>query len=126
MLLDTHIYLWLLLTPEKLTAREQRAMDGAPLLHVSTVSLWEIATLHRLGRIEAPLEELVRVPLPLLELSVTATHCLEYASLPLHHRDPFDRMLLAQARVERVPLLTRDESFRAYELKGRQTVLYAG
>jgi PIN domain nuclease of toxin-antitoxin system len=80
---------------------------------VSVVTSWEIATLMRLGRI-ANDDKLLDLPAGFDLLPVQPEHCREYAKLQQIHRDPFDRMLIAQAKTERIPLITRDRSIALY------------
>jgi len=113
LLLDTHILLWSRTEPETLSAGERRAIEDAQVRYVSCVTLWEFAILIGLGRIEAN-ERLLEVPEGYELLPVSPEHCKALAKLPRHHRDPFDRMLVAQAQSENVPLLTRDRAMTAY------------
>jgi len=112
-LLDTHIALWTRAEPERLTLGERRIIDTATIRYISVASLWEFSTLIGLGRIEAN-ERLFDVPGGYDLLSISPAHCRALATLPRHHRDPFDRMLVAQALTEGVPLLTRDRLLAAY------------
>jgi PIN domain nuclease of toxin-antitoxin system len=84
---------------------------------VSAVSLWEIAFLMALDRIARD-ERLLAVPYGFDLLPVLPDHCKALVTLPRRHRDPFDRMLIAQARAERLPLLTRDRAIIAYGTAG--------
>ena len=113
LLVDTHILLWLRTEPEVLTVGERRTIEGAQRRYVSAATLWEFAILIGLGRIE-PREGLLEVPDGYELLPITPAHCKAVAKLPRHHRDPFDRMLVAQAQAEHVPLLTRDRRVSAY------------
>lgn len=112
-LVDTHILLWLRTDPEVLTPGELHTIDAAQIRYVSAITLWEFAILIGLGRIEAN-ERLLEVPEGYELLPIAPAHCKVFASLPRHHRDPFDRMLIAQAQSEQVPLLTRDRAVAAY------------
>jgi PIN domain nuclease of toxin-antitoxin system len=112
-LVDTHILLWMRIGPETLTAGELRTIESAQIRYVSCVTLWEFGILIGLGRIEAN-ERLLDVPEGYDLLPVSPGHCKVFARLPRHHRDPFDRMLIAQAQSEQVPLLTRDRVMTAY------------
>ena len=113
LLVDTHIFLWLRTTPAVLTAGERTLLDEAGSLFVSIVTIWEIAILMTLSRIGRN-ETLLRVPNGFELLPLQLEHCREVIDLPRHHRDPFDRMLIAQARFEKLPLLTRDRAIANY------------
>lgn len=116
-LVDTHVALWWLADDKRLspTSRETIAVPtNEPF--VSAASLWEIAIKRRLGKLQAPAE----LPDILLEegfgmLPISAVHTWAVQDLPLHHRDPFDRLLVAQATVEALPIVTADPDFSAYE-----------
>jgi PIN domain nuclease of toxin-antitoxin system len=112
-LLDTHIFVWARLRPHRLTAGEIRTLEEARIRYVSAVNLWEIAILQGLQRIESE-PALLEVPAEFDLLPVRPEHCRALLGLQPHHRDPFDRMLIAQAQSERVPLLTRDRTMTAY------------
>ncbi len=112
-LVDTHILLWSRTDPEELTDGERRVIEMAPLRYVSCVTLWEFGILVGLRRIEAR-EGLFSVPEGYELLPISPAHCETYAALPRHHRDPFDRMLIAQAQYEQVTLLTRDRAMLGY------------
>ncbi len=112
-LVDTHYILWQRIKPAQLSREEQGAIDDATVRYISIVSIWEIALLQGLGQLPAdPL--LLDVPPGFDLLRLQLRHCKAYGALPLLHRDPFDRMLIAQAESEHVPLLTRDQTMRAY------------
>ena len=120
LLLDTHVALWVLVSPELLSNRVldliAAAEDG---VHVSAVSVWEIAIKHALGKPGAP-------PFSGTEaigyfrqggfalLNITPEHAAAVETLPLLHRDPFDRLLVAQAMSEPLRLVTRDAKVAAY------------
>jgi PIN domain nuclease of toxin-antitoxin system len=90
--------------------------DTTPL--VSAVNVWEVAIKRRLGKLEAPgdlLAQLERAAVELLPIS--ARHADLAGSLPMHHRDPFDRLLIAQASIERIPLASEDADVRRYEVE---------
>lgn len=101
------------MSPEKLTAGEQKILRSAELIYISAASLWEIGILIAGRRIPRD-EQMFQVPEGLELLPILPDHCREFATLPQHHGDPFDRMLVAQAQSERVPLLTRDRVIAAY------------
>ena len=117
-LLDTHTLLWALMAPEKIPrGTTELLLDSSNTLFVSVVSNWEVAIKESLGRLAPPrdLDETIIAsgftPIPL-----TAAHCLAYGRLPLfpEHRDPFDRMLVVQARMEQAVLVSRDEKLDLY------------
>jgi PIN domain nuclease of toxin-antitoxin system len=120
-LLDTHVLLWWLGAPDRLSAEQRSAVEGAgperPLL-VSGISLWEIAMLAELGRIELemPLRDWLEAATaaPLVQLTaITPAIAAEVAALPASfHRDPADRMLVATARVLQATLVTSDRRIR--------------
>jgi PIN domain nuclease of toxin-antitoxin system len=91
-------------------------MQGADQVYVSAASIWEIAIKARLGRIDAEVDALVQAvdASGFLELPVRAMHAAGVAKLPLHHTDPFDRLLIAQAIAEPLKLLTVDATLARY------------
>jgi PIN domain nuclease of toxin-antitoxin system len=112
-LVDTHVILWQRTRPHLLTRVERDFLDNAALRYISVVSLWEIAILRGIGRVPAD-DQLLEVPQGYDLLPLAVGHCRAYAHLPLVHRDPFDRMLIAQAQSAGIPLLTRDRAIHAY------------
>jgi PIN domain nuclease of toxin-antitoxin system len=112
-LVDTHIFLWARSDPEKLRAQERHEFDTATIRYISVASIWEMAILMSLGRINGD-PALLDLPSACQLLPVRSDHCKVLIALPRLHRDPFDRMLVAQAQVENMPLLTRDAAIRAY------------
>jgi PIN domain nuclease of toxin-antitoxin system len=122
-LLDTHCWLWWVVDPDRLSASAQAAIanaDNAILL--SAVSSWEIAIKHSIGKLALPEPPEQFVPKRLARdgissLPIEHSHALRVAALPYHHHDPFDRLLIAQAQVERIALMTVDPQFRPYEVK---------
>ncbi len=116
LLLDTHIFLWVVAGNSALKSPARRIIEGADKVYVSAASLWEIAIKSRLGRIDAEVDELIAAidASGLLELPVRAVHAAGVAKLPLHHTDPFDRLLIAQAIAEPLRLLTADAMLARY------------
>ena len=117
LLLDTHILLWWLSDDAALPDRADALIaDPTNEVFVSPLSLWEIAIKARLGRITADVAEIRTAALAsgFTELPVTLEHAVAVADLPDHHRDPFDRALIAQARVEPLRLITHDQIVAAY------------
>ena len=114
-LLDTHLLLWALSSPAKLPAATRRQIESAEVF-VSAASIWEISIKCAIGKLEAdPAEILAGVePAGFDLLPVTGEHAVKVARLPPLHRDPFDRMLVAQASTEPMILLTDDAELRGY------------
>jgi PIN domain nuclease of toxin-antitoxin system len=117
LLLDTHVFLWWRGMPDKLLAEARTAIAGAEIVFVSAASAWEAAIKSSLGRLEipGPMEEGV-VDSGFEKLPITFTHVERTAKLPLNHRDPFDRLLVAQAQAEGLQLVTRDRAMEPYEV----------
>lgn len=122
-LLDTHAWLWMIDAPERLTASSRDLLASAEHeVFLSAASVWELAIKHSSGRFVLPGPPAVVVPALVARsrvtpLPVSQTHALRVANLPVHHRDPFDRLLIAQAQVEHMPLLTTDRAFAAYDVE---------
>ena len=116
LLLDTHALLALLSSDYPLSPQADEAMERADTqLLVSVVSVWEIAIKRAIGKLEAPEDLLARIDETETEmLTITARHANATGELPLHHGDPFDRLLIAQAKLEGCAILTRDRAFAAY------------
>jgi PIN domain nuclease of toxin-antitoxin system len=114
-LLDTHVLLWALAAPAKLPAAARKLIETAEVF-VSAASIWEISIKSALGKVEAdPHEVLAAVtPAGFSLLPIIGEHAAKVRELPLLHKDPFDRMLVAQALVEPMILLSNDEALRAY------------
>lgn len=117
LLLDTHVLLWALDDDPSLSPAARAAIiDGHNLVFVSAVTAWELTIKKALGKLRAPtdeyLQELQRHRFT--PLDITAEHVLAVERLPPHHADPFDRMLVAQAQVEKLTLVTRDERLLSY------------
>jgi PIN domain nuclease of toxin-antitoxin system len=117
LLLDTHIVLWWLADDPELSEEIKDRLDREPDARVSAATIWEIAIKQALGKITAPadLPERVRDS-GFRELPVDFAHAIAAGRLPPIHRDPFDRMLVAQARCEGLTLVTRDAYCQQYEV----------
>jgi PIN domain nuclease of toxin-antitoxin system len=116
LLLDTHALLWWLEDSKSLKGPAREAiMDAGNLVFVSAATVWEIRIKHALGKLSLPpdFREVLRAQ-PFLFLDITAEHAHAVGELPGHHRDPFDRMLVAQARIERLTLVSHDTRFASY------------
>jgi PIN domain nuclease of toxin-antitoxin system len=118
-LLDTHVALWLLAAHPLANGVEQRLADPANDLRLSIASPWELAIKQRSGKLDGLgddyLDVLVQQGVELLP--ITPEHVRVVRDLPLHHRDPFDRMLVAQAQVEGLTLVTRDRRLTDYDVR---------
>lgn len=117
LLLDTHALLWWL-ADEELTSKARALIaDPANVVSVSAASAWEISIKKALGKLAAPddLEQQI-LACDFTPLPIGITHALTAGQLPRHHDDPFDRMLIAQAQVERMVVLTRDKRFSDYDV----------
>lgn len=122
-LLDTHVFLWWITDDPRLSPRARRIIaDGRNRIFLSAASGWEIAIKARLGRLELP-DDLERFILNQLAvnaidvLPVQMSHALHVYKLPDHHRDPFDRLLIAQAQLEKLRILTADAQFSKYRVE---------
>ena len=122
-LLDTHTFLWWNEASPRLSKKALVLLsDPANTLLLSVVSAWELVLKTRTGKLRLPESPNVYVPTRMAQyamhaLPVSLAHALASASLPLHHRDPFDRLLIAQATIEDVPIVTADPEFRRYAIK---------
>lgn len=118
LLLDTHILLWWLDDHPELPAAAATAIaDPEADVVVSAATVWEIAVKTAVGKLEAPDDLLEALHVNGFDtLSITPVHALAAGGLPAHHGDPFDRMLIAQARTEALTLVSVDERFPAYDV----------
>lgn len=125
-LLDTHVWLWLISKPEKLPSEFVDEVRSPTVeLFLSAASAWELAIKHSIGKIALPTDPSQFVPRSMTAsgvsgLPVSLTHALAVAGLPPHHRDPFDRLLVAQAQVEKLCLATADRAMTAYDVDLRE------
>lgn len=118
-LLDTHVFLWMHASPERLGSARQLIEDEGNELLLSAASSWEIAIKWSIGKLPLPEPPEYFVPSRMsvaatTGLPVTHAHALAVAELPKHHNDPFNRILVAQVAGERLTLLTADEAMRPY------------
>lgn len=116
LLLDTHICLWAVAGSSQLEPGARRLIEGADEVYVSAASIWEIAIKARLGKLQADAHELASAiePSGFIELPVRASHAAGVGALELHHNDPFDRLLLAQALAAPLRLVTADAVMAQY------------
>lgn len=119
-LLDTQAFLWIIADGERLSSRARQVfLDQNNMLYFSAVSLWEISIKYSLGKLELAPDWPVSIRREMQSntiqwLPVEMEHCVQVSQLPFHHRDPFDRMLVAQALVEDMTLLSSDHQMKAY------------
>lgn len=118
LLLDTHVVLWWLSDSPELSDDVKGLLDTEPSVFMSAVSPWEAAIKQSLGKLSGPddLAERMRDS-QFGGLPITAGHGVRAGRLPAHHRDPFDRLLVAQAQIEGMTLVTRDKWTHAYDVK---------
>ncbi|MBE0467765.1 MAG: type II toxin-antitoxin system VapC family toxin [Candidatus Desulforudis sp.] len=124
-LLDTHAFLWWIIDDPRLSSRVRTIIsEGTNEIFLSAASGWEIAIKAGLGRLqqlqEDNLERFISEQLALnaiLSLPIRMSHALHVYSLPLHHRDPFDRMLVAQSQLDDLPVITADPLIARYPVK---------
>jgi PIN domain nuclease of toxin-antitoxin system len=116
LLLDTHVFLWAVSANRRLQPAARDYLSQADAVYVSAASIWEIAIKSRLGKIDADPAALADAieESGMQELPISTKHAAAVAALPLHHTDPFDRLLLAQAFLEPLRLVTADKVLAAY------------
>ena len=116
LLLDTQVLYWAFYEQRRLSAKALEVIHGASQIFVSSASVWEMAIKVRLGKMKADLAKLVSLmdQAGFEEMPVWSRHALLVGTLPMHHADPFDRLLIAQAISEGLHLLTADEQLRRY------------
>ena len=122
LLLDTHTFLWFLDDSPQLSQKGKALLEADNELLLSIASLWEIAIKLRLGKltVAVPIEVLMTQQLTQNDielLPITMAPLIVVSTLPLHHRDPFDRLLIAQAMVEQMPIVSADPAFDAYPVQ---------
>ncbi len=122
LLVDTHVFLWMQAAPERLGEIRERLESATEDVYLSAASAWELSIKYSLGKIALPEPPAAYVPSrmsisALQGLPVTHAHAVAVAGLPWHHRDPFDRLLVAQAQLERLVLVTADEAIDPYEVE---------
>jgi len=118
LLVATHVLLWFMGEPESLAHEARNSIIDADVVLVSAASLWEISTKVARGRLRIPSED---IPAEIegwgfATLPITGAHAWAAGTLPPHHRDPFDRMLVAQAQLEGLTIVTRDTAISKYQV----------
>lgn len=123
LLLDTHCWLWLVADPERIRRGvvEMLVAEGTDV-YISAATAWEVVIKHALGKLSLPIPPAEYIPsrmaaLGHLSLPIEQRQTLQVAGLPLHHKDPFDRILVAQAQVEDIQLVTADRLMAPYDVR---------
>jgi PIN domain nuclease of toxin-antitoxin system len=121
-LLDTHAFLWGISGDERMSQNARQLFIGPSNLSLSIVSIWEILIKAQTGKLRIPqpagpwvLSKLAENHIEILPIALA--HLLAFEQLPLHHRDPFDRILIAQSMEEEIPLVTSDPRFTRYPVQ---------
>ena len=119
LLLDTHVLLWSLAGDDRLGDRAVDLIeDGRNVVYVSAASIWEISIKRSLGKLRVPGDVPTEVDAAsFVRLPISFEHAVEVAALPDLHADPFDRMLIAQARTDRLTLMTDDAVMQRYDVQ---------
>ena len=122
LLLDTHTFLWFIEDSPQLSQRGKTLLEADNDLLLSIASLWEISIKMSVDKltVRMPIEMLMTEQITrndIAVLPITVPHLITVATLPLHNRDPFDRLLIAQAMVEQTPIVSADPAFNAYPVQ---------
>lgn len=121
-LLDTHTWIWSASAPERLSTHARRTLASAEVeLMLSAACIWEIAIKYSIGRLELPTAPVSFVSehsarLGVVSIPIEPSHALHVATLPMHHRDPFDRLLVAQAQLLGATIVTADADIARYDV----------
>ncbi len=122
-ILDTHVWIWWIAEPERLSEQAVQMIEASEnQVFISTASAWELSIKYSLGKIKLPsnIEDFFMFIFPkcgFTTIRVEFIHALKVASLPHHHNDPFDRLLIAQAQIEKMPIITADKKFSKYDIE---------
>ncbi|OQX97180.1 MAG: twitching motility protein PilT [Bacteroidetes bacterium 4572_128] len=121
-LLDTHTFIWTVIDDNDKLSRKAKNIirDVDNELFISTISFWEIAIKKNIGKLElnVDFDELIKqLKINKINLlNINLKHIKQIINMPLHHRDPFDRMLISQAKIENMVIITRDKHFHKYDI----------
>ncbi|AFZ55208.1 type II toxin-antitoxin system VapC family toxin [Cyanobacterium aponinum] len=122
-LLDTHCWLWWLVEPEKLSQTAMATIqNNQNKLYLSVASIWEIGIKYKLGKLDLPISPEILIPQQMQidkisSLSISVAHALNASILPSYHKDPFDRMLIAQSQLESMTIISNDSMFNSYNVQ---------
>jgi PIN domain nuclease of toxin-antitoxin system len=117
LLLDTHVVIWWLADDPTLADDIKTLLDHEPDVYLSAATAWEVVVKQAIGKLKEPMDLPERIrDAGFRELPISMEHTIVAGRLPLHHRDPFDRMLVAQAQCEALTLLTRDSDIQRYDV----------
>ncbi|WPF88378.1 type II toxin-antitoxin system VapC family toxin [Cyanobacterium aponinum AL20118] len=122
-LLDTHCWLWWLVEPEKLSQTAIATIqNNQNKLYLSVASIWEIGIKYKLGKLDLPISPEILIPQQMQidkisSLSISVAHALNASILPSYHKDPFDRMLIAQSQLESITIISNDSMFNSYNVQ---------
>jgi PIN domain nuclease of toxin-antitoxin system len=118
-LVDTHIFLWMLAYPEKLNDQRRYELElSANQVFLSSISIAELMIKQSIGKMDITFDPVAMAEKMALEiLDFSGADAMVLGTLPMHHRDPFDRMLIAQAMTNRLVLISDDAKFRPYDMK---------
>jgi len=125
LLLDTHTFIWAATLDEQLSSKAKTLiLDSENELFLSVASIWEMSIKASIGKLilQQPIEQIINEQIHLNGLkilNIESAHALAVASLPWHHRDPFDRLLISQSKLEHMPILGRDRAMDAYDIERR-------
>lgn len=122
LLIDTHCWIWFFMDQHRLSnSQKNLLLNRKNEIFFSAASLWEMAIKNSLGKLTLPfpINDVPRLMANegMTALSILHSHALQVAALPHHHGDPFDRLLIAQAQIEKLPILTADPRFQKYDVK---------
>jgi PIN domain nuclease of toxin-antitoxin system len=118
-LIDTHIFLWVLSSPEKLDEKRRYTIESrANEIFLSSMSIAELMIKHSIGKINIDFDPLTMAEKSGIEImNLSGTDAVLLGTMPFHHKDPFDRMIIAQALTNKCPIMTDDLKFMKYECK---------
>ena len=119
LILDTHAFLWAIAEPARIPGKQKSMIESqANVVYVSSISVAELAIKASIGKLDLTFDPVEQIEAAGFEsLGFTVRDAMRLRSLPFHHRDPFDRMLISQSLETRIPILTHDPSFRLYHCR---------